>query len=382
MEPLEGVNLMIYLDHAATTPMRAVAREQLRCSSEQLWGNASALYGPGRAARAALDQARARAAELLGAQSREVLFTSGGTESNNWAMTAPDLRPGDHIVLSAVEHPSVLQTAASLARQGVEVTYLPVDSAARVNPGDVQRALRPQTRLVSVMMANNETGTVEPVQEIAALVRQAGALFHTDAVQAAGHLPISFETLGADFLSLSAHKFGGPKGQGMLLIRRGVRVLPFHHGGEQERGLRAGTEDVPGILSMVAALEEANSLMQLENEHILALRRHLEAGIHVLSPEALISAEHRERLPGHVHVIFPGIHPDLLLLRLDMAGICASSGSACTAGIRQASHVCEAMHAPQGAALRLSLGKDNTQEEISITLEKLGAILRDLKKQA
>ena len=376
----------IYLDHAATTPVSERAREAMRPFFSECWGNPSAVYGNGREARKAVETARRQVAAAIGAEAREICFTSGGTESDNQAIlgTAFALKDrGRHIITSAIEHPAVLNTCRWLERQGFEVTYLQPDREGRINPEDVEQSLREDTILVSVMTANNEIGTIEPVREIAAVARNHGAVFHTDAVQAVGAIPVNVTETGADLMSLSAHKFHGPKGTGALYIRRGTRLDPLIHGGEQERGLRAGTENLPGIVGMGAAIGEAVENLEGNTRKIRRIRDLLAEGILSSVPDSRLNGPREGRLPNNCHVSFDGIDGEALLLRLDLAGIAASSGSACTSGSQESSHVLRAVGLTEQEAkgsLRLTAGAGNTEAEAEEAVRVIRETVEDLRR--
>lgn len=374
---------MIYADHAATSPMSPAARAAYAKAAETLWANPSSQYGPGREAKSALEGARAETARCLGAGSREILFTSGGSEADNQALLT-GARIGEragkrHLISTKIEHPAVLRTLEALEDRGFFVTLLDVDGLGRVDPGQVEAALRPDTALVSVMLANNEVGTLEPVREIAALCRKQGVLCHTDAVQAVGQIPVDVQALGVDLMSLSGHKFGGPKGVGALYCRRGIQAAPLIRGGGQERGKRAGTEDLPGILAMTAALTEAVSRLEENRAYLTGLRDRLIRGILEI-PGARLNGDPVNRLPGNAHFSFSRVEGETLLLLLDRAGICASAGSACSSGSLEPSHVLLAMRVPgdyRGGSLRLTLGPENTEAEVGhIILEVKKAVSR------
>lgn len=376
----------IYLDNAATTPPSPeVLREMISCLTE-CYGNASSIHGTGREARRKAEEARRKVAEALGAQPREICFTSGGSESDNWAILGAvraRMGEGRHIVTTAIEHHAVLHTCQWLEKQGWEVTYLPVDGEGRVDPGTAEAAIRKDTVLVSVMAANNEIGTLQPVGEIGRIARAHGVLFHTDAVQAMGAVPLDADALSADLVSISAHKFHGPKGIGALYIRQGTRMAPLIFGGAQERGLRAGTENLPAIAGMGKAAEMAVRDLPSRAKRISALRDLLIRGIREQIPEARLDGDPVRRLPGNVHFTFPGVDGEALLLRLDLAGIACSGGSACTSGSTEPSHVLTALGmSPEESrgGLRLSLSDQNTEEEIRETLRILPPIVRDLQQ--
>lgn len=375
----------IYLDHAATTPVSGTVLKAMLPFFTECAGNASAVYGTGREARKAVESARKQVAAAIGAESREILFTGGGSESDNLAVkgTAFALKErGRHIVTTAIEHPAVINTCRWLEKQGFEVTYVKPDREGRIFPGQIREAIRKDTILISVMAANNEIGTIEPVAEIGQIAKEYGILFHTDAVQAVGAIPVDVNEWNADLLSISAHKFSGPKGMGALFIRRGTRIDPLIHGGEQERGLRAGTENVAGIVGMGRAVEEAADHMA-ENASVSSLlRNRLAEGILSTVPSAYLNGPKEGRLPNNCSVRFSGIDGEALLLRLDLAGIAGSAGSACTAGSREISHVLKAIELSDEEAkssLRLTVGPENTQEEIDEAVKAVREIVNDLR---
>ena len=400
---------MIYLDHAATCPMRKCALDQMTEALKNVYGNASPSYPPAQEAKAKLDQARSVLAETIGADWREIFFTSGGTEGDNWALTGaaeaglPE-RTGGHIITTRVEHHAVLHTCAYLESRGYTVSYLPVDEEGFVSPDSLENELaaHPDTVLVSVMLANNEVGTIEPVEELVRVVRKreqelAGKeavpeakrketggrriLFHTDAVQAYGKIPIDVKTLDVDLLSVSAHKIGGPKGVGFLYLRKGTRIGALIHGGAQESGRRAGTENVPAVIGFAAAAEEAAGKRQSEEEKTIHLQQFFREALRVELQEKegiriLWNGPQpgERRLFGNVSVSFPGFDQRTLLINLDLAGICASGGSACTSGALEPSHVLMAMTQDRKRAegtLRFTLGAENTEEEILETVRVL-----------
>ena len=369
---------MINLDHAATTPVRAEVLDAMLPFFRECAGNPSGLYDAGRAARRAIDDARSAVARAVGARPQEVTFTSGGTESDNWALFGRIRASKDkrHLVTSSIEHHAVLNACHALEMRGVEVTYLPVDAQGRVDPRDVAEAIRPDTVLVSVMLANNEVGTLQPVREICEIAHQRGVHVHTDAVQAAGHVPVDMRALGVDLLSLSAHKFGGPKGVGALAVREGVALAPLLYGGAQERGMRPGTENTPAIVGMGRALELAVSELPETMAAVSLLRDKLLQGIQAVVPGVRVNGSMEQRLPGNLHISIPGAQTDVLLMRLDMEGIAASAGSACAAGARERSHVLRAMGAVQEgqADLRLTLGRENTSTDVERTVDALARI--------
>ena len=361
---------MIYADNAATTKTSAAAQKAMLDAMERFWGNPSSLHSPGQQAAEALAAARETVAKAIGAQPREIYFTSGGSEADNQAIVSAAKfgarRGKKHLITTAIEHHAVLHTMEALEKEGFEVTYVPVDESGIVKAEDVAAALREDTALVSVMYANNEIGTIQPIAEIGALCREKKVPFHTDAVQAVGHLPIDVAAQNIDMLSLSGHKFHGPRGVGALYVRRGSPLLTFIHGGAQERGFRAGTENLPAIMGMAAALEESCANMAKNDAYVSGLR---DALIEKLSPipHCALNGDRQQRLPGNVSFCFEGIEGESLLLLLDDKGIAASSGSACTSGSLDPSHVLLAIGRPHEVAhgsLRLTLDGENTMEDV------------------
>ena len=377
----------IYLDHASTTPVRPEVVEAMTPYFTEHFGNPSSIYPLGQEASDAVAAARESLAALIGAAPREIFFTSGGTESDNWAIKGfarANAAKGRHIITSAIEHHAVLHTCQALEREGFEVTYLPVDEHGLVSVEDFKAAIRPDTTLVSIMFANNEIGTIQPIEAIGAVCHERGVLFHTDAVQAAGHVKIDVNAMHIDMLSLSAHKFHGPKGVGMLYARRGIILTNLIEGGAQERGKRGGTENVPGIAAMAAALKEACANMDENTKKVTALRDKLIDGISKI-PHCALNGARAPRLPGNVNFCFEGIEGESLLLLLDAKGISASSGSACTSGSLDPSHVLLAIGRPHEVAhgsLRLTICEDNTEEEIDYILAELPPIVDDLRNMS
>ena len=375
----------IYLDNAATTRVRPEVAEAVLPAMTETYGNASSVHSFGREAKKAMEKARAQVAAAIGAKKEEIYFTAGGSEADNWALKGAAhalRRKGLHIITTAIEHHAVLHTCQALEKEGFEVTYLPVDEYGLVTPEQVEAAIRPDTILVSVMAANNEIGTIEPIAEIGAVCRAHKVLFHTDAVQAVGHMPLDVAAMQIDMLSLSGHKFYAPKGVGALYIRTGVRIENLIEGGAQERNRRAGTENVPAIVGMGKAIELITAEMAEENARISGLRDRLIAGILDAIPESRLNGHPTKRLPGNVNVSIRYIEGEALLLSLDMAGIAASSGSACTSGSLDPSHVLLAIGLPHEIAhgsLRLTIGRDNTQDEIDRVLEELPKIVSRLR---
>ena len=376
---------MIYADNAATTKMSPVAIRAMLPYMEEQFGNPSSLYAFGQAAKEALEDARARIAACLGAEAREITFTSGGSEADNQAiLTAAALgaRKGKkHIVSTAFEHHAVLHTLDKLKKQGFQITLLDVHRSGIVTPDQVADAIREDTCLVTVMYANNEIGTIQPIGEIGAVCREKGVLFHTDAVQAAGHLHIDVKEQNIDMLSLSAHKFHGPKGIGALYARRGIGLEPVICGGGQERGKRAGTENVPAVMGMAAALEEACAAIDESGAKLTALRDRLIQGLEQI-PYSELNGDPTHRLPGNVNFCFEGIEGESLLLLLDDKGICASSGSACTSGSLDPSHVLLAIGRPHEVAhgsLRLSIGEDTTEADVEFMIQAVTDVVTYLR---
>jgi cysteine desulfurase len=376
----------IYLDHAATTPVHPeVAKSMLPYFSER-FGNASTLYSYGQEAREAVEEARGKVALLAGAQSpKEIIFTSGGTESDNFALCGvawANQKKGDHIITSAVEHHAVLNTCKFLQKRGFKVTYLPVDHYGFVDPDDVKKAITNKTILISIMHANNEVGTMEPIAEIGKIAKENGVYFHTDAVQSFGHIPIRAEELKADLLSASAHKLYGPKGVGMLYIRKGTKIVPFLYGGEQENKRRASTENVAGIVGFGKACEIAEGTMTEESRRLATLRDKFIKGILEKIEFIQLNGHPTKKLPGNVNVSVKYVEGESMLLKLDGKGICASSGSACTSSILEPSHVLTAMDVPPDVAhssLRFTLGRENTEEDVDYVLEVLPDIVKGLR---
>lgn len=379
---------MIYVDHAAASPLSAAALNAMLPLLREDFGNPSSPHEAGRRAAHALFAARVTMAECLDCSPREVCFTSGGSESDNQALfTMAELGKAagkNHLVSTAQEHPAVLRALDRLRARGWEVTLVCPDQNGLISPADIGRALRPDTAGVSVMAANNETGVRQPVAEIGALCRKQGVLFHTDAVAAAGRVPLSFSALQADLLSLSGHKFGGPKGTGALLARRGISPVPLILGGGQERGSRAGTENVPAIVGMAAALEQSCSALPASMAETAALRDLLLEGLSAL-PGVRVTGLDAPRMPGVVHACFEGLESEELLMLLDEGGVCASAGSACSSGALEPSHVLRAMGVPPAlarGALRISLGPENTEGEVRVLLDLIARCSARLRRAA
>jgi cysteine desulfurase len=376
----------IYVDNAATTKTSRTAIDAMLPYFDKIYGNPSSLHSVGQAAADVLRKAREEAAEVLGCEPSEITFTSGGSEADNQALVsaaAIGARKGKkHIISTAFEHHAVLHTLKKLEKEGFEVTLLDVHENGMVSAQQVADAIREDTCLVTVMYANNEIGSIQPIAEIGAVCREKGVIFHTDAVQAVGHIHINVKEENIDMLSLSAHKFHGPKGVGLLYARRGIRLTNIIEGGAQERGKRAGTENIPGIVGMVAALKEANANIDANAAKVSALRDRLIAGLEKI-PHSALNGDRTRRLPGNVSFCFEGIEGESLLLLLDAKGICASSGSACTSGSLDPSHVLLAIGRPHEVAhgsLRLTLSEENTQEEVDYIIEETTKVVKYLRE--
>ena len=379
---------MIYLDNAATTKTSLAARQAMLDCMEQFWGNPSSLHTHGQRAAEALAVAREKVAACIGASPREIYFTSGGSEADNQAILSAALlgkkKGKTHLISTAIEHHAVLHTLARLEKEGFSVTLLPVDESGVVKVSDVAAAIREDTALVSIMFANNEIGSVQPIQEIGALCREKKIPFHTDAVQAAGHLPIDVEKQNIDMLSMSGHKFHGPRGVGVLYVRRGLPLLNLIEGGAQERGKRAGTENLPAIAGMAAALKEACDHLEENAKKEIVLRERLIEGLRKI-PHSALNGDRERRLPGNVNFCFEGIEGESLLLLLDDKGIAASSGSACTSGSLDPSHVLLAIGRPHEVAhgsLRLTLSEETTREEIDQTIQAVTQVVDRLRRMS
>ena len=372
----------IYMDHGATSPMLPEALDIMTGILRNAYGNPSSIHGTGRQARKIVEEARRQAAKALNALPEEIFFTSGGTEGDNWALRGMTAR-GGHVITSSVEHHAVLHTCAALEKHGIESTFLPVDENGRVRLEDAERAMRENTCLVSLMLANNEIGTIEPVKEVCASAHARGIPVHTDAVQAFGGIPVDVQELGVDILSLSAHKFGGPKGIGIMYVRKGTRLERYMTGGEQERRMRAGTENVASIAAAGAAMEAVSRSLPERIAKIRQMRDRLEEGIVREIPDVLINGGEAQRIPGCLNVSFLGLEGEAVLLRLDLAGIAASSGSACTAGSLDPSHVLMAIgrtRAQAQASVRFTLGVENSMAEVDEVLEVLPPLVADLRR--
>jgi len=375
----------IYLDYAATTPTRPEVVKAMLPYFSEIFGNPSSIYSLGQEARGAIEEARVKVANLIGARDEEIVFTSGGTEADNFALKgvafANEAR-GNHIITTPIEHPAVMETSKFLERRGFNITYLPVDGYGLVDPDDVKKAIIPETVLISVMHANNEIGTVEPIAEIGKIAKEAGVYFHTDAVQAAGHIPLNVAELGVDLLSISAHKLYGPKGVGALYIRKGTKLVSFMHGGEQERRRRASTQNVAGIVGFGVAVALTPPEISREAERLISLRDHLIKGIFDGIDHVRLNGHPTKRLPNNVNVSVDFVEGESMLLNLDLEGICASTGSACSSSVLEPSHVLLALGlSPEQAhgSLRLTLGKWTTKEEVERVVEVLPRVVAKLR---
>jgi len=375
----------IYLDYAATTPTHPEVVKVMLPYFTDVFGNPSSIYSYGQEAKGAIEEARVKVADLIGARGEEIVFTSGGTEADNFALKGvafANETKGNHIITSSIEHHAVIETCKFLKRRGFRVTYLPVDEYGRIDPDDVREAITNKTILISVMQANNEMGTIEPIAEIGRIAREAGIYFHTDAVQAVGHIPVDVNELEVDLLSMSAHKLYGPKGVGALYIRKGTKLIPFMHGGGQERRRRASTENVPGIVGLGKAVELAQQDMGEEAERLTYLRDQLIKGLLERIDHTRLNGHPLKRLPNNVNVSVDYVEGESMLLNLDLEGICASTGSACSSASLEPSHVLLALGlSPEQAhgSLRFSLGKWTGGEEIERVLEVLPRVIAKLR---
>ena len=378
----------IYLDHAATTYTRQEVVDAMLPYFTEKFGNASTIYSIGRESKKAIEEAREKVARALGAQPNEVFFTGSGTEADNWAIKGiayANRSKGNHIITSSIEHHAVLHTCQYLESEGFEVTYLPVDEYGLVDPEQVRNAIKDNTILITIMFANNEIGTIQPVKEIGKIAKEKGVYFHTDAVQAVGNVPIDVNDMNIDLLSLSGHKFYGPKGVGALYIRKGTKIVSYLHGGAQERGRRASTENVPAIVGLGRAIELATNDMEEHNKKLVKLRDRTITEVLKRIPYSRLNGHREKRLPGNANFSFEFIEGESLLLMLDMKGIAASSGSACTSGSLDPSHVLLAIGLPHEIAhgsLRITFGADNTEEDVDYLLEVLPPIVERLREMS
>lgn len=377
----------IYMDHAATSPADLLVMEAMLPYFNEKYGNASSLHAMGREARQAVEQARQKVASLIGAKKEEIIFTSGGTESDNLALKGIALKNrkrGDHIITSAIEHHAVLNTCEYLQSQGFSVTFLPVDRYGMVNPGDVEAAITDRTTIISVMHANNEIGTIQPIEEIGKIAAEHDIYLHTDAVQSAGKIPVNVESLGVDLLAMSAHKLSGPKGVGALYIRKGTLIEPLLHGGGHERNLRSGTENVPGIVGFGKAAELAAERLAGDIGYLSNLRDSLINGL-LAVPDSYLNGHPDRRLPNNVNVRFSYIEGESLILNLDMLGIAASTGSACSSASLEPSHVLMALgmkHEEAHGSLRLTIGRENTRDDVEYVLGAVPGIVKKLREMS
>lgn len=388
----EGVSVTvqdktIYMDNSATTPVRKEVVEEMIPYLTENFGNPSSIYEIGKISKRAIDNARKKVADALGAEENEIYFTSGGTESDNWAIKGVAFakkEKGKHIITSSIEHHAVMHTCAWLEGQGFEVTYLPVDKYGMVSPEELKKAIRNDTILISIMLANNEIGTIQPVEEIGKVAKEKKIYFHTDAVQAIGHVPIDVKKMNIDLLSLSGHKFGGPKGCGALYIRKGIKIENLLHGGAQERKRRAGTENVPAIVGLGKAIELATAEIEESNKTLLKLRERLVEGL-LKIPKTHLNGHPTQRLANNVNITFEYIEGESLLLLLNAKGIFASTGSACNSSSLEPSHVltsCGVPHEIVHGSLRLSLGSMNSEKDVDRVLEVLPDIVQRLRNMS
>lgn len=374
-----------YFDYAATTPTRAEVVEEMMGYLSESYGNPSSIYSIARGNKKAVEDSREKIAKVLNAEKGEIYFTAGGSESDNWALKGiadSYSTKGKHIITSCIEHHAILHTCEYLETKGYEVTYLPVDEYGSIRIEDLKAAIRPDTILISIMFANNEIGTIEPIAEIGSIAKENGILFHTDAVQAVGHVPIDVKAMNIDLLSLSGHKFYGPKGIGCLYIKKGIKIKPLIHGGAQERNRRAGTENVPGIVGIGKAIELCAEELDTEMKRLSYLRDKMIKGILENIPYSRLNGHPENRLPGNVNISFEFIEGESMLLLLDSLGVCASSGSACTSGSLDPSHVLLAIGLPHEKAhgsLRLTMGHFTTEEQVDFVIEKLPPIVERLR---
>ncbi|MCR4287686.1 MAG: cysteine desulfurase NifS [Deltaproteobacteria bacterium] len=381
-------NRKIYLDHNATTPVHQEVFEAMLPFLKDEWGNPSSIHWAGRASRKAIDEAREKVAALFNCTPLEIIFTSSGTESDNHAIKGlayAKKDKGNHIITTKVEHPAVLNTCKHLAKEGFEVTYLDVDQEGMIDLDVLKKSITEKTILITVMYANNETGVIFPMEDIALLAKERGVAFHTDAVQAAGKLPVDLQKLGVDLFSISGHKLYAPKGIGALIARRGTRLVPLIHGGHHERNRRGGTENVAGIVGLGKACELAMRDMDKESANLLALRKRLEQGLTAKIPHVKINGHAEKRLPNTANISFEFVEGESLLLNLDMLGVAASSGSACTSGSLEPSHVLLAMgstHELSHGSVRFSMGRNNTAEDIDYIIEIMPPIVERMRSMS
>lgn len=377
----------VYMDNAATTPVRNEVLEIMIPYYKESFGNASSVYRFGQQSRKAIEKAREQVAVAIGALPEEIFFTAGGSESDNWAIRGTALalkEKGKHIITTKIEHHAVFHTCEFLEENGYEVTYLDVDKYGVVSPDEVEKAIRPDTILITIMAANNEIGTIEPIKEIGEIARKNKVYFHTDAVQAVGHVPIDVKEMNIDMLSLSGHKLGAPKGIGALYIKKGTKIKPLIYGGAQERGKRAGTENVPGIVGLGYAMELSANEMEKEIKRLTILRDKLIEGL-LKIPNSFLNGHPSKRLPGNCNISFEFVEGESILMLLDALGVCASSGSACTSGSLDPSHVLLATglkHEEAHGSVRLTLGLDTKEEDVDYVIEKLPSIIERLRSMS
>jgi len=375
----------IYLDHAATTPTHPEVVKAMLPFFTDAFGNPSSIHSYGQEAKGAVEEARTKVAELIGARSEEIVFTSGGTEADNYALKGiayANEHKGNHIITTSIEHHAVLEVCKFLGRRGFKVTYLPVDKYGLVDPQDVRKAITDKTILISVMHANNEVGTIEPVEEIGRIAKEAGVYFHSDAVQTVGHIPVNVAELKVDLLSISAHKLYGPKGMGALYVRKGTKSVSLMHGGEQEKRRRAGTENVPAIVGLGKAVELAGQEIGKEAERLAYLRDKLIEGLGEKIDHIRLNGHPRKRLPNNINLSVDFVEGESLLLNLDLEGICASTGSACSSASPEPSHVLLALGLPAEqthGSLRFTLGRENTEADVERVLDVLPGIVARLR---
>jgi cysteine desulfurase len=375
----------IYLDYAATTPMHPEVEKAMHPYFSEKFGNASSIYSFGQEAKEAMDNARNRIATFLGANNEEIVFTSGGTESDNFALKGiafANQNKGNHVIVSSIEHHAIIETCKFIKKIGFEVSYIKAGGNGLIDPSEVKKSITSKTILVSIMHGNNEVGTIQPISEISKITREAGAFFHTDAVQTTGHIPVDVKELGVDLLSISAHKLYGPKGVGALYIKKGTKIIPFIHGGSQEKGRRAGTENIPGIIGLGKAIEIAQSEMAEESKRLIYLRNKLIEGVMTKIEYVHLNGDKVKRLPNNVNISIDFIEGESICLNLDLEGICTSTGSACSSSSLEPSHVLLAMGIPAAqshSSLRFTMGKWTTEEEIDRVLEILPRVVSKLR---
>jgi cysteine desulfurase len=375
----------VYLDHNATTPVHPEVLDSMLPYYKDKFGNASSIHGFGREVKVALEESREKVAELINSSPNEIYFTSGGTESDNLAIKGTafaDRKKGRHIITSKIEHHAILESCKFLEKEGFEVTHLPVDKPGFVNPDDLKKTLRKDTILVSIMYANNEVGTIEPIEELAKITNEKGVYFHTDAVQAMGKIPVDVQKLNVDMLSISGHKIYGPKGVGAIYIRKGTRLIPWSHGGSHERSRRAGTENIPGIVGLAKAVEIAHREIEEQSRHLGNLTETFYRKLTQAIPDVFLNGHLEKRIPNTLSLSFKAVEGESIILSLDLKGVAVSTGSACASGSLEPSHVLSAMGiAPEIAqsAIRFSFGRDNTMEDVDYVVEILPEIVSRLR---